>query len=211
MTNLIDTSNGVESVATMRDFNLRLTAGVEKRLQVPGNFFGVVKAIGLIKISFNESPYITRYQSMGGNFSNYSNVKVLSPITQDVVISLGYGTMYDSRASSPIGDEKVNIAPVKIFENDGGNFVESIPYTPDVTISGGTSLILNANPSRKYVHLFSLDTNTTNIRIAPSLRVSENFGAILAPDGNGTIESNLALYAYNPTNDEQEIAIMEII
>lgn len=183
----------------MRDYKFTLVANVPRSLNVAGNYFGVVEALGKIQIQFDDGVFIQRQEGMGGS-ADYQRVTVKSPTNQTVIISLGSGVMHDGRGT--VSGFTVNAT----IESPN-----SSPSTPDVSIPAGTTVqVLAPNANRKKAIIFAGESNIENLRIGGHSSVGASNGGILAPGGNGEIESETGVWVYNPGAAAETVTIIEL-
>lgn len=183
----------------MRDYKFTLVAGVPRSLNVAGNYFGVVEATGQIEIQFDDGVFIKRREGMGGS-AEYQRVTVKSTTNQTVTIALGSGSMYDGRAT--ISGAVFNVT----MEN-----ANSSPSTPDVSLPAGvTTQVIGPNANRKKVIVFAHEDNIENLRIGGHSSVGAGNGGILAPGGNGELETQTGVWVYNPGAAAEKVTIIEL-
>ena len=183
----------------LRDYKFTLVANVPRSLNVAGNYFGVIEATGQVEIQFDEGVFIKRREGMGGS-ADYQRVTIKSPTNQIVTVSLGTGSMYDGRATISGATFNVTVATPN-----------SSPSNADVTIPAGTTVqVLGANANRKTALVFAGEDNIENLRIGCNSGVGVNSGGILAPGGNGELETETGVWVYNPGVAAEKVTIIEL-
>jgi hypothetical protein len=183
----------------MRDYKFTLVANVPRSLNVAGNYFGVITATGRIDIQFDDGVFIKRREGMGGS-ADYQRVTIKSDTDQIVTIALGSGTMYDGRATISGATFNVTVSNAN-----------SSPNTPDVTIPSKTTVqVVGANTNRKKVMVFAGVDNIENLRVGCNSSVGVDNGAILAPGGNGDIETRTGVWVYNPGDNNETVSLIDL-
>lgn len=183
---------------SMRDYKFTLAAGQERSLNVQGNWFHVLDAVGTVGIRFDEGVLIERSQGQGGSRS-YSRVLVSSPIAQTVILSLGVGQETDARASFT-GTVNTTIEPSN-----------TILPKAEVTIAAGATVILAAaNANRKELRLGVKSSEANGVYIG-----NVSVGA-LTPGGyieEGSVEyvgTEAAVYGYNAGAVSIEVNVLDL-
>lgn len=182
---------------SMRDYKFTLAAGQERSLNVQGNWFHVLDAVGVVGIRFDEGSLIERSQGQGGS-RTYSRVLVSSPIAQTVTLSLGVGRETDARATV-----NANISTTIEGGNDNA-------HKPNVTVTAGNAVqLLPANNNRKSIRVSLASTEAGSIMLGKS-GITANNGGLLEVGDTDYIDTEGALYAFNPNADDVVVWVMEI-
>jgi len=172
----------------MRDYPLKLAIGQVIEFDIEGDSFHIVTAPSEVKVTLgtNETE-ITRYQGMGGQSPKpYTSVKIRSLVAQDIIISLGYGGVSDSR-SNLTATISTSIAPANL--NTPLALVTILPLT--------RALLATSKASRKELRIGVASTNTTHIHFG-DVTVDATNGGIIEVGGIDYVSSEGAIYAYNP-------------
>lgn len=183
----------------LRTYTIALTAGQSSTLSVSGNMFSVVEASGEFTLIFDESNrFAKQSEGMGARFTqDYSKVEIMSSSSQTVTIVMGFGA-YDSatvNASVNVTTEPANTSPA----------------TSDVSIPATTTTqVLAPSGNRKRVHIFAGETNIENLRIGCHSGVGASDGGILAPGGNGELETTTGVWVYNPGAAAETVTVIDL-
>lgn len=87
----------------------------------------------------------------------------------------------------------------------------SSPSTPDVILPAGvTTQVLAPNLNRKKVLVFAGENNIQNLRIGCNSSVGAGNGGILAPGGNGELETTTGVWCYNPGAEDELVTLIEL-
>lgn len=183
---------------SMRDYKFTLAAGQERSLNVQGNWFHVLDALGTVGIRFDEGVLIERSQGQGGSRS-YTRVLVSSPIAQTVVLSLGVGQETDSRASV---NAVINttISPSNII-------------TPKalISIAGGASVMLvAANANRKELRIGVKSSEANGVYIGNASVGAVSPGGYIEAGVTDYIQTESAVYAYNPGAVSVDVNVLDM-
>lgn len=185
----------------IRDFRIHLQAGVPRSLNVDGSFYNVLSADGTVELQFDESTKVTRSTGMSGTGANYERVTVTSAIDQTVVLCLGHGAVSDNKIT--LSDESVKAV--------GSTVPNSSGLIDDVTVPANTTFkIMDANPSRREVSIFSLASNLPDCRIGFNNTTSANRGGVIVPEGVATLATTSEIWVFNPhLTESATFAILE--
>ncbi len=186
----------------MQDYVMALTAGVEKNLQVSGNFFHVLYAASPVMLSFdNNSAKTTRPQGMGQS-REYTSVTVSSDVTQNVTLILGFGTVTDNRNVGNTGGAGGGAAAVAVL---GANIFEDIA---DAVITAGTALTLAAaDATRIELLVFNPSTNLNDFRLGDSPTASS--GVLLQPGFGTVVTGTAAVKAFNTGATDEALTLSQ--
>lgn len=170
-----------------RTYPLALSAGQEIQFSVAGDFYAIVEATSPVTITFDESNRITNAeQGTGGRFPKpYENVKVKSPVAQTVVIVLGFGEFWDSRASANV-TVNATVEPAN-----------SITELAEVSVpAGGSAQLAAADANRKELRV-GVQSSAANGVYIGSATIGAGQGGYVEEGGVEYITSESAVYAYN--------------
>ena len=183
----------------MRDYKFTLAANVPRSLNVAGTYFGVIGAQGTVKIQFDDGVFIGREQGMGGS-ADYGRVTIQSPIDQTVVLSLGSGNIYDSRATVGTVDAEVTFSAAN-----------SSPITPDVSIPALSTIQVSLpNAARKSIDIISNENNVASLRVGCQSGVDVDNGGVLTVGGACSFETKTGVWVYNTADVAQSVSIVEL-
>lgn len=182
---------------SMRDFNLALVAGVERVVDIQGSWFHVQNADTPIQLQFNESPFVTREQTQGGA-RDYTRVTVLSALTQNVVLSLGYGQETDARTKL-VGD----VIATELVANTLFNAGEIL------LAAGQTKVLVSERAARKETRL-NIRSNQEGGLYIGNVGISDvSKGGFIEQGSTDYIQGTFAIYAFNPNNFTVIINVLE--
>lgn len=184
----------------MNDFVKVLTAGVPQFIDWNGDAFHVLESTTYVTLRFDEGGQkIKRKAGQGGSApTEFGRVEVVSEVDQTVRISVGYGSVQDSTANVT-----GNVTATWASSN-------SNPDAGDVVIpSGQTVQVIGANTKRQKLHIFAGENNIQNLRVGGPL-TDATHGGILAPGGNGVLETEAAIYVFNPGAAPETVSIIEM-
>lgn len=175
-------------------------------VNVKGDFFGVVTCDGEIKIQFNDGVFITREQGMGGS-ADYERVTLLSDSTKNIVIALGYGTMYDSRGFGNGAGDGMGVSIIS---------PSASPSNPDIELATyGTVAVLAENANRSEVTIYAHADNFNTLKVGCNNSVGSGQGVPLPPGGAITLTARTGVWVFCPhtateTIDKNHISIIEM-
>lgn len=168
------------------DYNVNLLAGIPYVIQVPGDYWQLIKTPGgEIEILMDDSERIVRQAPSGGP-GNYRRVTLTSALSQAVVIALGHTnglTPYDSGTIVSGSFEVLNKIPSL---NRG---------LADIAIAAGGTGTFVQNLTRDSL-IVSLDDNAPDYVRVCSGAAGE--GVRLYPGGSKTIQTKGAVVVRNP-------------
>lgn len=169
----------------MRAYPLTLSAGVERKLNVEGDYFHVLEAADPVQLSFDEDKYLTLARGVGGSFS-YESIRFLSDTSQTITIVLGFGTFADYRASVN-ATVNTTIAPANLNSE-----------LPEVTVPAGNSAKLaDANADRKELRVAIKSSEPGGVYLG-SATVADNTGGWLEPGMVDYVATEAEVWAFNP-------------
>lgn len=190
-------NNNMNINVSMRDFNLTLVAGVERVIDVQGNWFHVQNADSPIKLQFNESPFVTREQTQGGA-RDYTRVTVLSALTQNVVLSLGFGQETDARTKL-VGEVIATELVANTLFNAG-----------EIELTAGESKLLVAQRTGRKETRLNIRSNQEGGLYIGNVGISDaSKGGFIEQGSTDYIQGTFAIYAFNPNNFTVIINVLE--
>ena len=172
----------------MNDYKARLEIGQKVSFDVHGDTFHVITATSPVYIQFNDGSIITRTQGVGGTTEQFTKVTLYSEVAQDVVMSLGKGSVFDSRS---------NISGVNIQTSiEVANVNKSKPL---LAVAPGTTVLVSAaDATRKELRIGVKSDNLDGIFFGDNTTTSGNEGAWIEVGGVEYITTEGAVHAYNP-------------
>jgi hypothetical protein len=185
---------------SMKDYVLSLLPNVPQTVNTEGNYYHVQQASDAVQLSFGQNAKVTRYQTQGGE-QDYNEVEIVSGVPQTVIISLGFGTVTDSRATLSGAGLSVDI---------GGN--TSINRLGSIAIPADTEvLIAAANVNRKELRINIPDSESGGVDIGSAGMNSSARGGYLIEGSTEYLQGSYALHAYNPNAFVVNINLLEFI
>jgi len=185
-----------------KTYTLALTANQEFDFNAEGDMYAVISSSGEFVITFDDSNRITKnVAGMGGRFTSpYNRVVLLSGTNQTVVVIFGFGEFTDARSTISAPTFNVTIETAN-----------SAPIIADVVCPPGvTTQIMTPNANRKSVTVFAGEFNIENLRIGCHSSVGAANGGILAPGGNGSLDTQTGVWVYNPGAANESVSIIEL-
>lgn len=181
----------------MNDYKFGFTGAGESRRDISGDFFHIIDAPTDIQIEFNrDGRLLDRATGMGGS-KEYDSVTIHSPVAQTVVVALGFGTSFDSRAT-------VNANVTATIEE--GNTRTS---TPDVNLPAiATNQVLPADLTRLTAIIENLSATVT-LRIG-GVGTAAASGNTLAPGEKIVLDGTAEILAHNPDAAAVFVAVSAI-
>lgn len=163
-----------------------LQAGVPQRFGVSGDYFHVLTApVNDLRIRFDDSKQMDGFEGVGARVY-YESVEVESATGQAIKILVGFGSVFDGRATSNV-NVSATVAPGNTSDNGG-----------DVScLASAATQLLAADADRLYALIHNPSTNTLTMRIGSSA-VAAATGIPLEPGTTLPYPSTGAVYAYNP-------------
>lgn len=178
----------------MRDYKFTLQPGVERSLNVEGNWFHVGTATGAVEINFDEGAYILREQGQGGS-RDYRRVSVRSSTAQTVTLALGHGQEFDARASV-----SANLAVTVEGANSG--------LAPQAfTLIPGQNFGVAANADRTEIAIKNPSRNAGSVWLAGVYFGDDNRGFELEPGESIILSSTSEIRFRNPSTATANIDI----
>lgn len=169
----------------LRDYTITLGAGAEQVLTINGNFFLVVQATGLIQLTFDDQPFISRGQGANGTY-DYTRVKVYSPIAQTVILGLGTGRAEISGSLNATVNTPVEPANL------------NVPLAVVSVGAGATVLLAAADANRVALDVTVKSTAANGVHYGDVTVGVAAPGAYVEEGSSVLIPSEAAIYAYNP-------------
>ena len=137
-----------------KDFQLNLTANIPQTIHLQGDMYSILEASNNVYLMFGDSnEYIKRSAGIAENI-NYTKITVMSIVSQNILLTLGFGILFDARALTQATiDTKIELA--NTFETSA-----------DITITQSTpTKILSGDDNIKSVVISSLQANLSEIRL----------------------------------------------
>lgn len=170
------------------DYKLSLVANTPQTINVSGDAFHVLLAGSPVYLSFDDGTTIKRYQGVGGTAPKaYTKVSIESEVNQNVTLSLGSGTIFDSR-SNISATLNTTIAPANI----------NTPLTSVVISPGATVLLVGADADRKELRIGIKSDNVDGIYFGDINTAVGVQGGWIELGGVEYITSEAPIYGYNP-------------
>lgn len=181
----------------MRAYVVTLSAGVERKLNVEGDYFHILEADAAVQLSFDEDKYLTLARGVGGSFT-YESIRFLSDTSQSVTVVLGFGTFADYRAT-------VNATVNSTIEPATQN-----TELPEVTVPAGNSAkIADANADRKELRVSIKSTAPGGVYLG-SATIANHTGGWLEPGMVDYIATEAEVWAYNPGADDVVVSSLDL-
>jgi hypothetical protein len=171
----------------MQPFNLTLLAGIPVSVNVEGDYCHVLTApLGAgLWLRFDEGKSANYYEGVGLR-TLYDRVEMMSLADQDVVVLLGFGSVFDARATANLNVNST-IEPSNILLDH-----------PQVTVPAGASIVLvAAASSRKELRIALKSTEPGGLYIG-SASVATGTGGWIEPGQFDYLSIEAALWAFNP-------------
>lgn len=169
----------------LRDYKLALDAGIPQTLNVQGDYYHVLVATSDVTIKFDEGAALTRSVGQGGE-QDYSRVTIVSTVNQSVVVSLGYGSLSDSR-SNVSATINTTIAPSNKLN----------PKAEIVIGAGATVLLAAANANRKELRIGVKSTEANGVYIGDISAGAATPGGYIEEGSVEYVNCEAAVYGYN--------------
>ena len=183
----------------MKDFTIGLKQNIEHAISYPGSSFHIQEATDKVTLRFNNGDSITREKTQGGTVPKFDRVILESKVDQVVTVTIGDGQTIDGRAQVVSATVNTTIEPSN-SNTDAG----------DVTIPAGSTVqVIGSNVNRKKLQIFAGENNIQNLRVGGPL-TDATHGAILAPGGNGMLETEAAVYVFNPGAASEKVTLLEM-
>ena len=184
----------------MRDYAYTFDAGQTITATVRGNAFHIVTAESPVKLRFDNGKQATRWQGMGAAFeTEYSDVEISSETAQTIIITLGYGEMWDSRASIT------------------GSIGVSIDYpnviTPKAEVSigaGATVQVAGVDATRRALRIGVKSTEAGGVYFGDSATGATTEGGYIEQGGADYVEITGAVSVYNPNASAVVVNLLEL-
>lgn len=170
----------------MTQLRVLLTAGIPQRFDFAGDYIHCLTApITDLKCRFDDGEQVPIYEGVGFR-RYYKTVELQSATGQSVVMLVGFGSVFDGRATANVNVTATVAAGNTV--NNGG----------DVNVTHSTrALLLAADTTRTYAVIANPSTNTVTVRIG-SVTVNNVTGIPLEPGESLPLATTAAVYAYNP-------------
>lgn len=184
----------------MTPFSVSLVANQAQALDVEGNYvhFLTVPLPSGIEVRFDESKQATYYEGVGLQTS-YSRVELLSTADQDIVVLLGFGSVFDARATANVSVAST-IAPANALTN-----------VPEVTVPAGTSAKLaDANDDRQALRLSIKSSETGAGVYFGNASIAAATGGWLEPGMIDYPDISAECWAFNPGGVDIIVQVLEL-
>jgi hypothetical protein len=171
----------------MQPFNVSLTANVPVSENVQGDYFHILTAplAAGLWVRFDEGRQANYYEGIGLR-TLYDRVELLSLADQNVVVLLGFGSVFDARATANLNINST-VEPA--------NLLTSIPQVS--VPAGGSILLAAASASCKELRVALKSTEPGGLYIGdPS--VASGTGGWIEPGQFDYLSLETALWAFNP-------------
>lgn len=170
----------------MQPLVLTLAAGVPQAFDIAGDYIHIQTAsVADLTVRFDDSAPVLMFEGMGFR-RYYSRVQFESATGQAIRVLVGFGSVFDARATVSSLTLNTTIAP-------GNTFKDGAAVT--CAVSAATQL-LAADADRLYALIKNPSSNTLTMWIGTS-GVNNSSGYPLEPGESIPIATTAALYAYN--------------
>jgi hypothetical protein len=182
----------------MISIQLTLGAGVPQRFGISGDYFHVLTApVDDLQVRFDDGKADPVYEGVGWRVY-YGSVELSSATGQTVVVLVGFGSVFDGRASANV-NVTANVAPGNTVD-DGGDV--SCP-------TGGPTQLATADTDRLYIRVANPSSNVNTFRIGTS-GVDGTSGDLLEPGMSLPIATTAAVYAYNTGSTTESVTVSSV-
>jgi hypothetical protein len=180
-----DSQNVAPRDRGMTPIRVTLTAGVEQRFGINGDYVHVITApVTDLQVRFDDGELVPMYEGVGFR-RYYREISLYSATGQSVIVLAGFGSVFDGRATANV-NVTATVAAGNTLNNGG-----------DVSaLAGAATQLLAADASRTYALICNVSTNTLTVRIGSSA-VAAATGVPLEPGETLALATTAAIYAYN--------------
>ena len=187
----------------LKDFQVHLSSPKPVRIIAQGENFHVIKALAPVGLKFNDKPLLTRAQGQGGQVKGgYKELWISSDVAQTVVISLGYGRVYDNSVSVT-GMPPVQVEATVAAASTSGNPI-------NIALAAGQSVeVLPANEKRHSASIVRGESDLYNVKLAYGSAVNAQNGIPFSPQATANVESKSSVWAYNHSAVTQHIVAID--
>lgn len=182
----------------MISVSLTLAAGVPQRIGVSGDYFHVLTApVEDLTARFDDDKSTPAYEGVGFR-RYYEMVELESATGQAVVVLVGFGSVFDGRATANLN---VNAS------NEPANVLDDPPV---VTVTAGATVLLaSANPQRKELRVAIASDEPGGIWLGAAA-VGASEGGWLEPGMVDYIATESAVYARNAGASDVDVSVLEL-
>lgn len=180
----------------VQEATFSISGGTDETRSLRGNFIQVYQATSEFSIVVDESYTLTVKAGSKFKVEPFQNVRIVSAVTQTIILKYGFGDYDESSSSVSIS----STAEVSMTST-------GITSSADVSCPTATATNIITAHSGKRVIIQRTDSVTGYVRIGDS-GVGASEGLRLGKDGVLTLESNAAVWLRNDLGSNVTVAIL---
>lgn len=185
----------------MTPFNVSLSAGVPQSFNVEGDYFHILTAPNAsgVLVRFDEGKQANYFEGVGLR-TYYARVELESEANQDVVVLLGFGHVFDARATA-------NVTANATLEPANINLQQ-----PTVTVpAGGSIKLADADSARKALRVAIASSEPDGVFMGDAdVEADADTGGWIEPGMVDYLETEAEIWAYNPGAADVDVYVLAL-